>query len=279
MGRTTAAGAIWLEVGDRVFTRRYRFFDQQIGAILTADGPVVIDTRSTATQARELLADLERLTALPVAAVVNTHHHYDHAFGNASFRPAPIWGHARCARFLRERAEAYRLEVAREELPKLADDVLATEIDPPDRTFGDDGADLDIGGRQLELRYLGRGHTDDDIVIVVPDAAVLFAGDLVENGAPPYFGDGYPLDWPDTLQAMRPLVAGAVVPGHGDVADVAFLNRSIAEVAAIADLSRRVAAGELGLEEAIEAAPYRAESAREAIERGVAQARGELDQS
>ena len=279
MGRTTTADALWLEVGDRVFTRRYRFFDQQIGAILTDDGPVVIDTRSTARQARELLADLGRLTALPVAAVVDTHHHYDHAFGNAVFRPAPIWGHARCAQFLRERADTYRLEIAREELPRLADDVLATEIDPPDRTCGDDGADLDIGGRRLELRWLGRGHTDDDIVIVVPGADVLFAGDLVESGAPPYFGDGYPLDWPGTLQAVRPLVAGAVVPGHGDVGDVGFLDRSVAEVAAVADLSRRVAAGELGLEEAIVTAPYRAETAREAIERGIAQARGELGES
>jgi glyoxylase-like metal-dependent hydrolase (beta-lactamase superfamily II) len=269
----------WTEIGERVFVGRYRFFQQDIGVVLTDDGPIVIDTRSTAGQAREILDDLRALTAIPVAAVVNTHHHYDHAFGNAAFRPAPIWGHVRCAEFLRANAEAYRLEVAREELPDLADEVLATEIDPPDRTFGDDGADLDIGGRRLQLRYLGRGHTDDDIVIVVPDAAVLFAGDLVENGAPPYFGDGYPLDWPDTLRAIRPLVTGAVVPGHGDVADLAFLDRTVAEVAAVADLSRRVAAGELGLAEAIEAAPYRTESAREAIERGVAQARGELGES
>jgi glyoxylase-like metal-dependent hydrolase (beta-lactamase superfamily II) len=269
----------WTEIGERVFVGRYRFFQQDIGVVLTADGPIVIDTRSTAGQAGEILDDLRALTLLPVAAAVNTHHHFDHAFGNAAFRPAPIWGHVRCADFLRSNAEAYRLEVARDELPTLAADVLATEIDPPDRTFGDVGADLEVGGRRLELRYFGRGHTDDDIAIVVPDAAVLFAGDLVENGAPPYFGDGYPLDWPDTLRAIRPLVAGAVVPGHGDVGDVGFLDRSIAEIAAVADLSRRVAAGGLALEEAIAAAPYRAESAREAIVRGVAQARGELGAS
>jgi glyoxylase-like metal-dependent hydrolase (beta-lactamase superfamily II) len=269
----------WTELGERVFVGRYRFFQQDIGVVLTADGPVVIDTRSTAGQGREILDDLRALTPLAVAAVVNTHHHYDHTFGNAVFRPAPIWGHVRCAEFLRSHAEAYRQEVAREELPNLAEDVLATEIDPPDRTCGDGGADLDIGGRRLELRYLGRGHTDDDIVIVVPDAAVLFAGDLVENGAPPYFGDGFPLDWPGTLRAVRPLVTGAVVPGHGDVGDVGFLDRSVAEIAAVADLARRVAAGELGLEEAIVAAPYRADTAREAIERGIAQARGELEES
>ncbi len=267
----------WTEVGERVFVGRYRFYDQDIGAILTDDGPVVIDTRSTPGQAREILDDLRSISPLAVAAVVDTHHHYDHAFGNALFRPAPIWGHIRCAAFLREHAATYRAEVAAEELPALAADVLATEIDPPDRTFGDEGADLDIGGRRLELRYLGRGHTDDDVVIAVPDASVVFAGDLVENGAPPYFGDGFPLDWPATLRALRPLAAGAVVPGHGDVADLAFLDRSIAEIGTVADLARRTAAGELALDDAVAAAPYPADTSREAIERGVAQARGELD--
>lgn len=267
----------WTEVGERVFVGRYRFYDQDIGAILTDDGPVVIDTRSTAGQAQEILDDLRSITPLAVAAVVDTHHHYDHAFGNALFRPAPIWGHVRCAAFLREHATTYRAEIAAEELPDLAAEVLATSIDPPDRTFGDEGTDLDVGGRRLELRYLGRGHTDDDIVIVVPDASVVFAGDLVENGAPPYFGDGFPLDWPATLLALRPLASGAVVPGHGDVADLGFVDRSITEVGAVAELARRAANGELSLDDAVAAAPYPADTAREAIERGVAQARGELD--
>ena len=269
----------WIEVGDRVYVGRYRFYDQDIGAILTDDGPVVIDTRSTAVQAREIVADLRTITALPAAAVIDTHHHYDHAFGNGLFRPAPVWGHLRCATFLREQAAAYQARVAAEELPQLAAEVLATEVDPPDHTFGDDGVDLEIGGRRIDLRWLGRGHTDDDVVIVVPDAAVVFAGDLVENGAPPYFGDGYPLDWPATLLALRSLIGGALVPGHGDVAGRTFLDRSIEEVTAIADLARQVASGGLDLEAAVTRAPYRAESAREAIERGVAQARGELEAS
>ena len=91
----------WTEVGDRVFVRRYAFFDQDIGAILTADGPVVIDTRSTPAQARAILDDLRALTAQPVAAVIDTHHHFDHSFGNRQFRPAPIWGHLRCAERIR----------------------------------------------------------------------------------------------------------------------------------------------------------------------------------
>lgn len=275
MSRTSTGSGPWLEVGDRVFTRRYRFFDQQIGAILTEVGPVVVDTRSTPDQAREILADLGHLTHLPVAAVIDTHHHFDHAFGNAVFRPAPIWGHLRCAERIRATTAAEIAELAAEE-PSIAAGLAEVVLDPPDRTFVD-AATIGLGGRTVELRHLGRGHTDDDIVAIVPDAAVLFAGDLLENGAPPYFGDGFPLDWPATLRALRALVTGAVVPGHGAVADVAFVDRSIDEIEAVAGLARRVASGELDLEAAMALAPYPPRHAREPIERGVAQALGELD--
>jgi glyoxylase-like metal-dependent hydrolase (beta-lactamase superfamily II) len=268
----------WSEIDQGVFVGRYRYLDQDIGAILTNAGPVVIDTRSTPGHAREILDDLRAISQLAVAAVVDTHHHYDHTFGNATFRPAPIWGHLRCAEHVLASTAADLAEIVKES-PELAAELADIVLDPPDRTFGDEGADLDIGGRRLELRYLGRGHTDDDIVILVPDAAVLFAGDLVENGAPPYFGDGYPLDWPATLRAMRPLAGGAVVPGHGDVSDLELVDRTIADIEAIAGLARRVAAGTLSLELACAAAPYPVAAAREPIERGAAQARGELDPS
>ena len=120
----------WTEIGERVFVGRYRFYDQDIGAILTDDGPVVIDTRSTAGQAQEILDDLRSITPLAVAAVVDTHHHYDHAFGNALFRPAPIWGHVRCAAFLREQATAYREQIAAEELPDLAAPATSSRTAP-----------------------------------------------------------------------------------------------------------------------------------------------------
>jgi glyoxylase-like metal-dependent hydrolase (beta-lactamase superfamily II) len=265
----------WREVGERVFARRYTFLDQQIGAILTDDGPVIVDSRSTDAHGREIVADLREVTALPVAAVVNTHHHWDHTFGNAVFRPAPIWGHVRCAARLREQGEQMRQRVIGE-YPDLADDLDAVVLDPPDRTFGDEGAEMELGSRTIALRYLGRGHTDNDIVVVVPDAGVLFAGDLLENGATPYFGDGYPLDWPATVEAIARFAVEAFVPGHGDVVGSAFVGRSIDELRTVADLSRRVHAGEIGLEEACRRSPYPAVDSREPIERALAQLRGEL---
>jgi glyoxylase-like metal-dependent hydrolase (beta-lactamase superfamily II) len=132
----------------------------------------------------------------------------------------------------------------------------------------------------VSLRFLGRGHTDHDIVVVVPDAAVLFAGDLLENGAVPYFGDGYPLDWPATASRLAELVTGVVVPGHGDHAGRSFAEAQAAAIGEVAALGRRVAGGEVTIEEAVTATPFPAyppEALREPLGRAVAQVRGELD--
>ena len=98
-------------------------------------------------------------------------------------------------------------------------------------------------GREVRLAYLGRGHTDNDIVVSIPDADVLCAGDLLENGNPPYFGDGYPMDWPATVEAMLAMAGRAtvVVPGHGDIAGRSFVTGSLAAIRSIAELARRVA--------------------------------------
>src|SRR4051812_7153683 len=110
-----AAG--WVEIGERVFVRRYRFFDQNIVVVLGRDEALVVDTRSTPDQAREILGDLRELGSPPVGIVVNTHGHYDHAFGNSVFRPAPIWGHERCAEMLERFGEHMRASAAAEAPP------------------------------------------------------------------------------------------------------------------------------------------------------------------
>ncbi len=265
----------WQEIADRAFVRRYRLLDQSIGVILGPEGVLVVDTRSTHRQADELRRDIAVLTPLPVRAVVDTHHHYDHAFGNHVFRPAPIWGHVRCASRLLETAEAARAEVA-DRIPDWAQELAEVVIDPPDRTF-EEHAVVDVIGRRVELRYLGRGHTDDDVVALVPDAGALFAGDLLENGAPPWFGDGFPLDWPETVSRLLDLVRGPVVPGHGEVADRRFVEDQLEALSQVAELSRRVYRGELGLEQAVAAGPFGPDATREPVERGLAQLRGELD--
>lgn len=271
----------WLEVGDRVFTIRYRFLDQQIGLVLGRGEALVIDTRSTARQAAELLDDVRRITGDPVRVVVDTHWHWDHAFGNRTFRPATIWAHERCApgllmhgpRMIAETAE----ELREEGRGAIADDIEAVEIDLPDRSFAT-SATLEVGGRAVELRHLGRGHTESDIVVRVPDAAVLFAGDLLEHGAPPWCGDGYPIDWSETLAAMLPLADGVIVPGHGAVADRDFVLAELVKFRSLSDLARRVQAGELDQAAARAASPFGdLDDQTEGLARALAQLRGELD--
>ena len=263
----------WQEVGDRVFTRRFKFFNQQIGVVLGGRDVLVVDTRSTPAQAREILADLRELTRDPVTLVVDTHWHFDHAFGNSVFRPATIWGHTRTVDRLLTRGRSTIEEVAAE-LPAIASDIREVVIDPPDQTF-DERATIVVGDRLLELAYLGRAHTDTDIVITVPDAGVLFAGDLLEAEAPPSFGDSYPMEWPDAVERILPLVEGAVVPGHGKVGDRSFVEEQLADFRAIAALAQRVHAGELDLEAALAEAPFGA-AARDAFDRALPQLRGEL---
>jgi glyoxylase-like metal-dependent hydrolase (beta-lactamase superfamily II) len=266
----------WREIAADVYVRRYPFFDQTIGAIVTPPGVVVVDTRTTPAHAAELLDDLRALAILPVAAVVNTHGHSDHCFGNSAFRPAPTWGHERCAGMIRSTWSRQRDGLV-QQIPELAADLAGLEAVPPDRTFSS-SADLVLGDRRIELRYLGRGHTDNDIVILVPDAGVLFAGDLLENGAPPFFGDGYPLDWPVTGQALLARVdeTTVVVPGHGEPAGRSFARDQVAQLASLADLARQVQAGALDMAAALETAPFGPEASREPLERALAQLRGEL---
>jgi glyoxylase-like metal-dependent hydrolase (beta-lactamase superfamily II) len=268
-------GEDWLEVGDRVFTRRYRFYDQQIGVVLGEGEALVIDTRTTPGQARELIADIGRLTPVPVRVVVNTHWHHDHTFGNHDFRPAVIWGHARCrSRLLAEAATVVDSVAAN--LPALVAELREVEIDPPDRTF-EDAATFELGGRLVDLRYLGRGHTDNDIVVEVPDAGVTFAGDLLENDAVPYFGDGFPLDWPATVERLLGRVSGPVVPGHGSIGDRAFVIRQLGELETVAAVARRLHAGEIDRPTALSAMPFEPASSIEPLDRALAQLRGDLD--
>ena len=270
----TTTASIWREIGDRVWVRRYDFIDQTIGAVGGADGLLVVDTRSSHRDGAELRAELRRLGPV-VGWAVNTHRHWDHSFGNAAFAGSELWGHVLCAEGMRVHGESERAEIL-EDYPDRAEEWREVVITPPRSTFTD-RATIDIGGRTVDLRYLGRGHTDGDIVVVVPDAGVLFAGDLLENGSPPWFGDGYPLDWPDTVEGLLALVAGPVAAGHGEVGDRTIVERSLEEIREIANLGRAVASGGLSMDAAVARAPYRPGPSRGAIERAASQARGELD--
>jgi len=113
--------------------------------------------------------------------------------------------------------------------------------------------------------------------VLVPDADVVFAGDLLAADATPYFGDAFPLDWPATVEQLVELATGAVVPGHGTVGDQAFAVRQLGEFREIEALARLVDGGLLGIDAAVVRTPYPADQAMEPLTRALTQLRGELD--
>jgi glyoxylase-like metal-dependent hydrolase (beta-lactamase superfamily II) len=231
---TAAERAGWTEVGDRVFVRRHAALDLNCGLVVGDGGCLVVDTRSHLAEGQALAEAVRAVTAQPWT-VVNTHAHYDHCFGNAAFRPADVWGARGCARTLAATGDLQRAQVVAELLAAGeaadADLVAAAPIDPPEHLV-DDVAVLDVGGRVVTLTHPGRGHTDADLVVGVDD--VVFAGDLVEEGAPPAMDDAFPLEWPQTLDRVLGLVRGPVVPGHGAVVDAGFVTAQRDELAALA---------------------------------------------
>ncbi len=187
------------------------------GLVVGTGRALVIDTGCGPRQAREILAAVRGVTDLPLV-VVNTHAHYDHYFGNAVFADAgaeEFWAHENAVRDMRVFGESRR-PVVREHEPEMAaargDD---TRLVLPGALVREQPVLLDLGGTVATLFYLGRGHTDGDLL--VGTATTLYAGDLVEQGAHPSFEDSYPADWAHSLRQLSALRHRYqfLVPGHG----------------------------------------------------------------
>jgi glyoxylase-like metal-dependent hydrolase (beta-lactamase superfamily II) len=267
------AARTWLEIADRVYVRRFLDYNVTIGLIVGDGEMLLVDTRASERQARELQSEV-RWIGQGHLHVVNTHHHFDHALGNFVFLPADIWGHEQCVVRMREYSPVSQLALAAA-MPEIAQEYTETRITPPNRTFRE-SAQLLLGGRKVELHHFGRGHTDNDVVVVVPDVHAVFAGDLVEQGGPPSFEDSYPMDWPGTLGRLLEVARGLVVPGHGELVTRSFVEGQQADLAALAQLARRVRFDGGSVADALPLSPFPPVAARQALIRAFAQLAGEL---
>ncbi len=225
----TTPGAGFEEVADRVWVARHEWFDLNVSIIAGDRGLLVVDTHASARAARAVIEDVRRLGAGEVVAVVNTHEHFDHVFGNGTFRATygeiPIHAHEAAAAATVAAGERIKGLYAAEPDDPHADEVRETEILPADHTFSS-AVSLDLGDRAVELVHPGRGHTGGDLVVRVPDVDAVLAGDLVEESAarghvPGFGGDCYPLEWPHSLDIVLGLLTPTtvVVPGHGSPVD------------------------------------------------------------
>ncbi|SFW72838.1 MBL fold metallo-hydrolase [Amycolatopsis australiensis] len=221
----------WIEAADGVHARRYEELDLTVGLVVGAERCLVVDTRGDLQQGAELAAAVRELTPLPWA-VVYTHAHFDHAWGTEAFLPCEVWAHEGCRAELTEHAEASRanwIAYYREQgEADIAEAIARTTIAAPDHVFTD-RTELDLGGRTAVLLHPGPAHTHHDAVVHVPDAGVLFAGDVVENAEHGFSAFSFSSEsdltaWPDAFSAILDLEPRVVVPGHGDPVDAEFVR-------------------------------------------------------
>jgi cyclase len=215
--------------------------------ILTDTEAIVIDSEITPAAARALVADLKAITDKPVKYVIDSHYHYDHAHGNQIFTPdVQVIGHENTRKRMLTnvleqytyltsvepvpaRVEALRKRIAEEKDPQqkallerqvanslsYLEQVKETKVTPPNVTL-DRKMTLFRGGREIQVFWFGRGHTDTDVVVYLPKERIVCTGDLMESVIS-YMGDAYVEEWPATLDRLMTLDFDTVMPGHGVV--------------------------------------------------------------
>jgi len=223
----------WIEVADGVFARRYVELDQTLGLVVGDTHCLVIDTGTDEVHGASMAAAVRFVTPLPWSVVI-THAHFDHFFGTSVFQPCSVIAHSRCRDEILAGGElqrrAWTARFRSEGKGEQADRLAVAKLVAPNEVFTDT-VSLDLGGRSVSLVHPGPAHTDHDVLVHVPDVAVVFAGDLVEQGAPPSVGpDAHVSDWPGALDKLLALSPSIVVPGHGDPVDAAFVRRQRVEL-------------------------------------------------
>ncbi|GAA1669303.1 MBL fold metallo-hydrolase [Glycomyces endophyticus] len=258
----------WIEVADRVWVRRVERLDQSLGLVVGDDCCLVIDTGITAEAGFAYATAIRELTDLPWQ-VAYTHDHFDHWFGTAAFGESAVWAVGDGAHYVafgdeqrKAWASKFRLDGREEDARRIG----GTRLVPPNcRVQGAIG--LNLGGRTVVLRQVGLAHSDNDMVVEVPDAGVLFAGDILEHGAPPSYSSAYPIEWPQAVEFLLSWKPKVVVPGHGEPGDYWWARAQARDLAEVARLCTEVAQGFLTEDEAAAHGPFGPDSMREAIAR------------
>jgi len=193
------------------------------------------------------------LLGAPVRTLINTHHHGDHTGGNHAFAgDAKMIAHANLVPRIPANIERYRGSAAnairqldsstKPGAAEIAREAEALVEDFPDAKAFAPGTPLDIqpgspeertiAGADVELHYFGPGHTDNDVVVLLPKLNIIHCGDLLFNKWWPYIdplGGGNTAGWLACVEAILPLVNDKtiVVPGHGEVGDRSAIQRQI----------------------------------------------------
>jgi len=195
-----------------------------VAVLTTTEGVLVVDDKF-AQDAPQIMAKIKSVSDQPVKYVVNTHQHGDHTGGNV----AMISSGAQI--LIHKQARANMLAGKQPGLPQI--------------TFSDE-AQVFIGGEEVDVRHLGRGHTNGDAMVYFPSEHAVHGGDLFITGGAPYCdtGAGCSLtEWPGTVQKALSWNFDIAIPGHGPVAKKADMAKWVTTMAAIRDKARSACAG------------------------------------
>ncbi len=212
---------------------------------------LVVDSCFLPSAAREDIAQIRQWTDKPVSFLLNTHFHNDHNLGNQAYmdafpaltvvahvetkRDMDMFGPGSAAREERGVASLQQMldtgkikngrDLTAEEktdvknalqhrLPVM-EELRKVKFQSATLTFDHDFS-VDLGNREVQIKFLGKGNTAGDAVAYLPNEKIVVAGDLVVHPIP-YIYDGYPVEWIQTLQSLGQLDADTIVPGHGPV--------------------------------------------------------------
>ena len=188
------------------------------GFVIGDDGVLVVDAFFNQDAARALVSEIRRLTPKPIRYVVNTHYHADHTGGDQALRDAGaiIIAH----RTVRDWVRVNNINLFGDRItPELKARIEALPL--PDLVTDKD-LTVWLGSRKVVVQTV-LGHTGGDLTIFVPDAKVLFCGDMLWRKVPPNLIDGSVREWTESDSGFARMPGAATlhyVPGHGDVADV-----------------------------------------------------------
>ena len=189
--------------------------DPNSGVIIGDDSVMIIEAQATPRFANKVIEKVREVTDKPISHVVLTHYHAVRVLGASAFGAPQIIMSEKARSMVAERGqEDWDSEFQR--FPRLFEGHESIPgLTWPTTTFND-RMSVYLGKRRVDIMQLGRAHTAGDAVIYVPDANVMFTGDIVEYHSACYCGDGHFHDWPGTLERIRAFDLDAIAPGRGD---------------------------------------------------------------
>jgi glyoxylase-like metal-dependent hydrolase (beta-lactamase superfamily II) len=229
-----------------------------VGIVLGDDAVLVVDTAMGPRNGERIHEMAGALASGRRMLLTITHFHPEHGFGAQAFRDAEIVYNRAQLDELHEKGAAY-LEMFRTFGDNVAHQLENVELVEPDTVYDGDVHELDLGGRRVELRTLGRAHTRGDQVVFLPEERILYTGDLVEERCFAIFPYFPPEDanvdgdrWLAVLERLEALEPKIVVPGHGDVGDAGVIAATREYITLLRAETHRLADEGAGVDEAVE---------------------------